>query len=77
MDVAAKEDVMRLVTELKQHGAAVVLSSAEPELLLAYADRILVLSRGRVTQQLVGTDVDTGVLLRHANAIAPPRFGSV
>jgi ribose transport system ATP-binding protein len=66
MDVGAKEEIMRLVAGLKKQGTAVVLASTEPELLLAHADRIVVMSRGRVTQEFAGTYVDKATLMRHA-----------
>jgi len=66
MDVGAKDEVMRLVRELKRQGAAVILSSAEPELLLAHADRILVMSRGRITRQFAGGPVEKADLMRYA-----------
>ena len=66
MDVGAKDEVMRLVADVKRQGAAVVLSSAEPELLLAHADRILVMSRGRITRQFAGSEVDKSELMRFA-----------
>lgn len=66
MDVAAKAEVMHLVNELKQQGTAVLLASSEPELLLAHADRILVMSRGRIAREFTDTQVDKAALLRHA-----------
>jgi len=66
MDVGAKDDVMRLVAEMKQQGAAVVLASAEPELILTHADRILVMSRGRITREFVDTQVDKASLMKWA-----------
>jgi len=66
MDVAAKEEIMQLIRQLKQQGAAVVLASAEPEMVLAHADRILVLSRGRVVKEFVDTPVDKPTLMRYA-----------
>jgi len=66
MDVGAKEDIMRLVAELKRQGAAIILSSNEPELILAHADRILVMNRGWVTHQFAGVDVDKAELMRTA-----------
>ncbi len=66
MDVGAKTEVMRLVAEMKRQGAAVVLASAEPELLLAHADRILVMSRGRITREFVGVQVDKAALMKYA-----------
>ncbi|MBX3411509.1 MAG: sugar ABC transporter ATP-binding protein [Pirellulales bacterium] len=66
MDVGAKEDIMRLVAELKQQGAAIVLASNEPELILAHADRILVMNRGWITHQFAGVEVDKAELMRSA-----------
>jgi ribose transport system ATP-binding protein len=66
MDVHAKAEVMRLVTEQKAQGAAVILASTEPELLLAYADRILTFSRGRVTREFVGSTVSKAQLMHAA-----------
>jgi len=51
---------------LKQRGTAVVLSSAEPEMLLAHADRILVFSRGRITHEFTDTQLDKTTLMQHA-----------
>ncbi|MGE0608011.1 MAG: sugar ABC transporter ATP-binding protein [Pirellulales bacterium] len=66
MDVGAKEEIMRLVAELKRQGTAVVLASSEPELLLAHCDRICVLSRGRIAREFSETTVDKSTLMRHA-----------
>jgi ribose transport system ATP-binding protein len=67
MDVGAKAEVMRLVGDLKRQGAAVVLASAEPELLLGHADRILVMKRGRVAREFCGMKVDKAELMREAS----------
>ncbi len=66
MDVGAKEEVMRLVADLKQRGAAVILASTEPELVLAHADRIVVLHRGRISAEFAGTTLDKTTLMKHA-----------
>ncbi|MBI2823870.1 MAG: sugar ABC transporter ATP-binding protein [Planctomycetia bacterium] len=66
MDVGAKEEIMKLVAEQKRAGAAVVLASSEPEVVLAHADRILVMSRGRVTREFAGVTVDKTMLMRFA-----------
>ncbi len=66
MDVGAKEEIMRLVQSLQASGAAVILASAEPEMLLAYAQRILVMHRGRVARELVDAEVDKAELMRYA-----------
>ncbi len=66
MDVGAKHEIMQQVVRLKKDGAAVVLASVEPELLLAYADRILVMSRGKIAHEFCGCRVDKATLMRCA-----------
>ena len=66
MDVGAKREVMRLVADLKRRGLAVLLASCEPEVLLAHADRILVMRHGRIAHQFVDTQVTKAQLMRHA-----------
>ncbi len=66
MDVGAKDEVMRIVAELKNSGAAVILASTEPELVLAHADRILVFQRGRIAHQFAGVEVRKADLLKCA-----------
>jgi ribose transport system ATP-binding protein len=66
MDVAAKEEVLRVLAELKRQGAAIVLATSEPELALAHADRIAVMSRGRVRHEFAGEHVDKSSLLAYA-----------
>jgi ribose transport system ATP-binding protein len=66
MDVGAKEEIMRLVRDLKNQGAAVILASTEPELVISHADRIITFRRGRVSGEFTGTTVDKQTLLKHA-----------
>ena len=66
MDVGAKEEIMRIVRDLKNQGTAVILASTEPELVLAHSDRIVVFRRGRINGEFTSTAVDKSLLLRHA-----------
>jgi ABC-type sugar transport system ATPase subunit len=49
IDVAAKEDIYRLIDELAASGKSILLASSELPELLRCSDRILVLKDGRVT----------------------------
>ncbi|WP_010588334.1 sugar ABC transporter ATP-binding protein [Schlesneria paludicola] len=69
MDVHAKAEIMELVAEQKRQGAAVVLASTEPELVLAYSDRIVTLARGRVTRVFSGERVTKQDLMRCAEVV--------
>jgi ribose transport system ATP-binding protein len=48
IDVAAKEDIYRLIQELAGNGKSILLASSELAELMRCADRILVLNSGRV-----------------------------
>jgi ABC-type sugar transport system ATPase subunit len=52
IDVGAKQQVYRLVAELADEGAAVLVVSSEIEELLGLCDRLLVLRRGEVAARL-------------------------
>ncbi len=66
MDVHAKSEVMQLVKDQQAAGAAVILASTEPELLLAYADRVITFRRGRVHCEFAGETVTKHDLMHAA-----------
>ncbi|MGH6945285.1 MAG: sugar ABC transporter ATP-binding protein [Geminicoccaceae bacterium] len=66
MDVGAKDDVVRIVKGLKEHGIAVVVASAEPETVLALADRIVVMRKGEIAHEFANTAVNKDRLLAAA-----------
>lgn len=51
MDVGAKEDVIRIVKDLRDKGVAILVLSTEPETILTLADRVSVLRKGTVAMQ--------------------------
>ena len=48
IDVGARRDIYRLITNLADHGKAVILVSSDLRELLALCDRIAVMSAGRI-----------------------------
>jgi ribose transport system ATP-binding protein len=66
MDVHAKAEVMELVAQQKRAGAAIILASTEPELILAHADRIVTFARGRITREFTGARVTKQDLMHSA-----------
>ncbi|MDX6752584.1 sugar ABC transporter ATP-binding protein [Geminicoccaceae bacterium 1502E] len=66
MDVGAKDDVLRIVHEVRDQGVGVVVVSSEPETVLALADRILVMKRGRIAREFAGEAVSKDRLLAAA-----------
>jgi inositol transport system ATP-binding protein len=49
IDVGAKAEIHRLITELARHGVAVVMISSELPEVLGMSDRVMVMHEGRVT----------------------------
>ncbi len=66
MDVGAKREVLDLVRELKAEGVSILLLSTEPETVLTESDRILVMSRGKITKEFVDEQVSKEDLLLYA-----------
>ncbi len=66
MDVGAKREVMDIVESLRAKNVATLLLSSEPELLMAYADRVVVLSRGRQVNMMLNKQVTKEALLAYA-----------
>jgi ribose transport system ATP-binding protein len=66
MDIAAKSDVIRIIREQAAGGAAIVVVSAEAEIILSLADRILVARKGEIVREFADEDVSVEDLIGSA-----------
>ena len=66
IDVGAKEEVITIVKDLRDRGVAILLISTEPETILSVADRVLVMSRGRISAEVSGLELTKENLMKHA-----------
>lgn len=66
VDVGSKQEIYRLIVELAQVGAGVLVASSELEELLGLCDRILVVSRGTIRAAFDRADFDREAILRAA-----------
>jgi ribose transport system ATP-binding protein len=66
MDVGAKEDVIRIVKELRDKGVAILVLSTEPETILTLADRVTVMKKGRVAREFATGHLEKADLLAAA-----------
>ncbi len=57
VDIGARAQIFRLLDQVAAGGTAVVLASNDHEQLAAVCDRVLVLARGRVADELTGADL--------------------
>lgn len=65
MDVGAKNEVLNLIQNLHRENVAIILISSEPEIVLGNCDRILVMSKGRITQTLINEGLTKEVLMSY------------
>ncbi len=66
VDVSARSEIYRVINQLAEAGAAVVMVSSDLPELLGMADRILVMRRGRMVAELVARQTTQEEILRHA-----------
>jgi ribose transport system ATP-binding protein len=66
IDVATKAEIYDIVDDLCRHGCAVLLVTSEIPEMIRLADRIMVISRGRVMAELPKREADQQTLLNAA-----------
>jgi ribose transport system ATP-binding protein len=57
VDIGAKRQIMRLLTEAAAEGMAIIISSVEADDLAEVCHRVLVMRRGEVATELAGDDL--------------------
>ncbi len=67
MDVGAKEEVMHILKQLSEEGVGILLISSEPETILAAAERVLVMAKGRIVSEFSEESVSKEMLLAAAS----------
>jgi ABC-type sugar transport system ATPase subunit len=68
IDVGAKAEVHKLITELADAGVAVIVISSELPEVLHLADRILVMHEGRVTGEMTREEATEEAIMTAAVA---------
>ncbi len=78
IDIGAKVEVHRIISELAASGLAILLISSDLPEVLAMSDRIIVLHEGRVTAEIARADATEEAVMYAATAQgdAPPSDGS-
>lgn len=70
IDVGAKAEVFRILSELTRKGMAVLMISSETAEVASFCDRALVMYRGRVVRELSKAEMDEEALLSAATGLA-------
>jgi erythritol transport system ATP-binding protein len=58
VDVGAKAEIFRVMRRLAEDGLGVLFSTSDLKEALGYADRIIVMSRGRVTAEFARAEAN-------------------
>ncbi|QJU52598.1 ATP-binding cassette domain-containing protein [Herbiconiux sp. KACC 21604] len=66
VDAGARVDIYRILRDAADAGAAVVILSSDGVELEGLCDRVLIMSRGQVVQELVGDEVSEAAIARAA-----------
>ncbi len=66
IDVGAKFEIYRLITDIAKSGKGVVMVSSELPELIGMCDRIYVMSRGRVTAELERSQFNQETIMKYA-----------
>jgi len=69
IDIGAKADIYRIITDLAKKGKSIILISSELQELLALCDRIIVLANGRVRAELARNEATEAQILRMASNV--------
>ncbi|MEZ5769885.1 MAG: hypothetical protein R3D80_21230 [Paracoccaceae bacterium] len=66
VDVGAKREIYRIMSDFAQAGGAVVMITSETDEVLGMADRVVVLRDGRISGVLARKDLSAAALLNLA-----------
>ncbi len=72
VDVGAKQEIYRVISDLARRGIALVVVSSEMPELLSLCDRLLVLARGRVVLEVPKSEATEHHLMAAATGAAAP-----
>src|SRR5919107_3303497 len=80
VDVGAKVEFYKILSDLRQRGVAILLHSSDDEELLGLCDRVLVMRDGAVRRELSGDDLNKAALVSAGVGASPangPSSGEV
>jgi erythritol transport system ATP-binding protein len=63
IDVGAKSQIAKIMADLADEGYGVLFISSELAEVMAMADRVLVMAKGRITAELAGDDLSEEALV--------------
>ena len=68
IDIGAKTEVFEIIHEYAERGLSIIVISSELKEIMAIADRIYILSNGKCTGELQGSEINEDALVRASYA---------
>jgi ribose transport system ATP-binding protein len=59
VDIGSKTEIVEIIRELADQGKGVIVISSEPAELLAFSDRILIMSEGRIVREVASEEIES------------------
>ena len=75
VDIGARAQIFDLLGRVAAQGAAILVASTDCEQLAAVCDRVVVMSRGRTTRELTGSDLTKERITAEVLNSTPPQDG--
>jgi ribose transport system ATP-binding protein len=66
VDVGSKEEMYATMTDLVKAGNSILMVSSDLPEVIALSDRVLVMRAGRIVQELKGSEITEGSIMRHS-----------
>lgn len=66
IDVGAKEEIYRLMSDLVAEGKSIIMVSSELPELIALSDRVMVMKEGRLVAEVTGSDINEQKILEYS-----------
>jgi erythritol transport system ATP-binding protein len=66
VDIGAKQEIFYIMKKLADKGLSIIFVSSEIKEVLAVADRVLVLAKGKITKELTGSELTEDSLVKYS-----------
>ena len=66
IDVGAKQEIFYIMRKLAEKGISIIFVSSEIKEVLAVADRVLVLAKGKINKELIGSQITEDNLVNYS-----------
>jgi inositol transport system ATP-binding protein len=74
VDIGAKAEIYRIITQLAEAGKTIVMISSELEEIMGLCDRVIVLSHGKITAEFERDAFDQEAIIKAAMGSAPAKI---